>query len=202
MFGSGGSTSSSIIFRAFQGLGGGGVYSLGTIVSVELFPISRLPTATARLSIAVSLGLLLGPVIGGVISAKTTWRWIFIVNVPFAVICIACIAFGMPKGFPYQGQPKPVKDEPHKYKTTFKKLDIPGAVLLLFGVLAFTAGFEEAGSLFPWRSAYVITLLVLGGVFTLLLLTWERHTTLKEGIREPVLPWRFFTNRFISAILL
>jgi MFS family permease len=70
----------SIIFRAFQGLGGGGAYSLGTIIVIELFPLPQFPAATARLSIAVSLGLLLGPVIGGVISAKTTWRWIFIVK--------------------------------------------------------------------------------------------------------------------------
>jgi MFS family permease len=69
-----------IVFRAFQGLGGGGCFSLGTIVTTELVPPDQLTTATARLSISVSLGLLLGPIIGGVIAASTTWRWIFIIK--------------------------------------------------------------------------------------------------------------------------
>jgi hypothetical protein len=77
-----------------------------------------------------------------------------------------------------------------------------GAVLLLFALVSLAAGFEEAGSLFPWKSAYVITLLVLGGVLTIALLVWEYHLTKKGGVMEPVLPWRFFTNRFISAVLL
>ncbi|TGJ78863.1 hypothetical protein E0Z10_g9909 [Xylaria hypoxylon] len=192
-----------IIFRAFQGLGGGGAYSLGTIITTELFPMTRVPTATARLSIAVSLGLLLGPVIGGVISAKTTWRWIFIINVPFSAICLACILFGMPRDFPFQGQPNHLQNNhiSRSAKSTFQRLDIPGAVLLLFAILALTSGFEEAGSQFPWKSAYVITLLVLGGVLAILLLIWERRTTIADGIREPILPWRFFTNRSISGIL-
>ncbi|KAI8630114.1 putative multidrug resistance protein fnx1 [Xylariaceae sp. FL1651] len=192
-----------IIFRAFQGLGGGGAYSLGTIITIELFPMPQVPTATARLSIAVSLGLLLGPIIGGVISAKTTWRWIFIVNVPFSLLCLACVFFGMPRDFPYQGQTNHLQHghSSHSAKSVLERLDIPGAMLLLFAVLALTAGFEEADSLFPWKSGYVITLLVLGGVLSLFLLVWERRTTMKEGVREPILPWRFFTNRYISSVI-
>lgn len=68
------------MFRAFQGIGGGGAYSLGTIISAELYPVPKFPVAAARLSIAVSFGLLLGPIIGGVISSNTTWRWIFIIK--------------------------------------------------------------------------------------------------------------------------
>ncbi|XXG96499.1 hypothetical protein Hte_002782 [Hypoxylon texense] len=36
----------------------------------------------------------------------------------------------------------------------------------------------------------------------MLLIIWERHVTLADGIREPVLPWRFFTQRYIGGILL
>ncbi|KAI1300940.1 putative multidrug resistance protein fnx1 [Xylaria venustula] len=189
-----------IIFRAFQGIGGGGAYSLGIIICSELFPIPKAPGATARLSIAVSLGLLLGPVIGGVISSRTTWRWIFIINVPVSVICLVCIFWGMPNDFPLQGQDNHLRSG-RKGQSTLHRLDVLGAVLLLFAVLAWTAGFEEAGSLFPWKSAFVITLLVTGGILMLVLLAWEYHLTAKDGVREPVLPSRFFTNRFIFAVL-
>jgi len=110
----------------------------------------------------------------------------------------------MPKDFPLQGQvthPQ-ATHHPHRAQSTLRRLDVLGAVLLLLSIVTLTAGFEEAGSLFPWKSAYVITLLVLGGVLTISLLTWEHHLTKNDGVMEPILPSRFFSNRFVSAILL
>ncbi|KAI1192552.1 major facilitator superfamily domain-containing protein [Nemania serpens] len=160
-------TTQLIVFRAFQGLGGGGCYSLGTIITMDLVPAAQYTSATARLSVCVSLGLLLGPVIGGVISAKTTWWWIFIVNVPVATICLGLVLMGMPRNFPLKSRTSDPQGHPGeaRSKSTLARLDIPGAVLLLFAVLSLTTGFEEAGSLFPWRSAYVISLLIVSGVF-------------------------------------
>ncbi|KAJ3580399.1 hypothetical protein NPX13_g165 [Xylaria arbuscula] len=162
-------------------------YLLGYVV-----PAAQYTTATARLSICVSLGLLLGPVIGGVISAKTTWRWIFIINVPVATICLGLVLMGMPRRFPLQSRDPQRHPGEAKAKSTLARLDIPGAVLLLFAVLSLTSGFEEAGSLFPWRSAYVISLLVVSAVFWALLLAWEYYVTTRNSVREPVLPWRSF----------
>ncbi|GAW20659.1 hypothetical protein ANO14919_101670 [Xylariales sp. No.14919] len=194
-------TTQLIIFRAFQGLGGGGCFSLSTIIATDLVPTSEYTTIAARLSICASFGLLLGPVIGGVVSANTTWRWIFITNVPVATICLGLVIIGMPRGFPLQGQTGSQPGEA-KAKSTLARLDIPGAVLLLFAALSLTSGFEEADSLFPWDSPYVISLLVLCGVFWSLLLAWEYYVTSKDSVREPVLPWRFVTQRFIGGILL
>ncbi|KAI1131717.1 MFS multidrug transporter-like protein [Nemania abortiva] len=190
-----------IIFRAFQGLGGGGCYSLATIIATDLVPAAQYAAATARLSICVSLGLLLGPVIGGVISANTTWRWIFIINVPVAAICLGFVILGMPRDFPHI-TPNQRQFREAGTKSALARLDILGAVLLLFAVLSLTSGFEEAGSLFPWRSAYVISLLVVSGIFWILLFAWERHVTLENSVREPILPWQFVTQRLIGGILL
>ncbi|KAI0405746.1 putative multidrug resistance protein fnx1 [Xylaria palmicola] len=193
-----------IVFRAFQGLGGGGCYSLGTIIVSELVPQARYATYTARLSIAVSLALLLGPVVGGAISAHISWRWIFIINVPIASVALLLVLISMPRDFPYQGHltNKPQRLRQIFARSTIERLDILGATLLLFAVLSLTAGFEEADSRFPWNSAYVITLLVLSGFFWIALSLWERHITLKDGTQEPVLPWRFVTNRVMTGVLL
>lgn len=109
----------------------------------------------------------------------------------------------MPRDFPFQGQESYDLRLSHtSAKSTVGRLDIVGAILLLFAVTLLTAGFEEAGSLFPWDSAYVITLLVISALSWVLLIIWERRVTLKNSILEPILPWRFFTQRSIGGILL
>lgn len=87
-------------------------------------------------------------------------------------------------------------------KTTWERVDIPGTALTLSATVALTAAFEEAGQQFPWRSVYVIVLLTVSGVLWITLLVWERVVTLGSKIREPVLPWRFFTNRRMVGVLL
>jgi Na+/melibiose symporter-like transporter len=81
-------------------------------------------------------------------------------------------------------------------------VDILGSGLLLLATLAVTAGFEEADSRFPWKSAYVISLLTIGGLLWILFSFWERYVTLAKANREPVLPWRFFSERALVGILL
>ncbi|KAF2971311.1 hypothetical protein GQX73_g2265 [Xylaria multiplex] len=192
-----------IIFRALQGLGGGGSYSMGMVLVTEPVPRKDYPKYMSLLSIVTCLGLLLGPIIGGAIAAHTTWRWIFIINVPVAVVGLLCAAVSMPRDFPFQGRSgRPAVIKQLISRSTWGRVDILGTIIFIFAVLSFTAGFMGAGADFPWRSPYVITLLVLSGVFWITLLAWERYTTRKNGRREPILPWRFFTNQTIAAILL
>lgn len=110
----------------------------------------------------------------------------------------------MPNGFPLRQQvsAKPRSNHSPFSRATFDRVDVPGCVLLLLAVLSLTAGFEEAEVLFPWKSAYVITLLVVSGFLWIALGAWERRVTQKDGPREAVLPWRFFTNRIMVGILL
>lgn len=70
----------SIVFRAFQGIGGGGCFSLCTIITIEIVPPQKYTQYVTGLSIATTLALLLGPIVGGAIAANTDWRWIFIIK--------------------------------------------------------------------------------------------------------------------------
>ncbi|KAI1307148.1 putative multidrug resistance protein fnx1 [Xylaria venustula] len=194
-----------IIFRAFQGIGGGGSWSLATIFVSELVPPENYPKFVANISLINALALLLGPIIGGAIASNTTWRWIFIINIPIAVPALLILLYVVPKEFPYHNQPgykrKTLKDLVSK--SVLDRIDAPGTILILFATLGLTAAFEEANKRFPWRSAYVITLLTVSGLLWIILLIWERHVTLsKTTIREPILPWRFILNREMIGVLL
>ncbi|KAK7979680.1 t-SNARE [Apiospora arundinis] len=190
-----------IVLRAFQGMGGGASYALSTIMIVEIVPPSKYGKQVAFTGIAIVLAMVLGPIIGGAISSNTTWRWIFIFNVPIGALGLLLALMGIPNGFPNHGRPV-VQSIDTSIPSILSRLDIPGSALVLLATTSFTAAFQEAGSRFSWNSAYVIVLLVCSFLLWLALLWWERRVTLAASIREPVLPWRFLTNRAMIGILL
>ncbi|KAH9906955.1 putative efflux pump antibiotic resistance protein [Xylariomycetidae sp. FL2044] len=190
-----------IVFRAFQGVGGGGCLAMTLIVLIELVPPEIYGKYVTQMNIAVAVALVLGPFLGGLISSNTTWKWIFLINVPLGVVSICLGYFALPNNFPYQGQPDFMVPK-LATMSSFKRVDFLGSGLLLIATLTITAGLQEAGNRFPWKSAYVITLLVASFLFWAALLVWERYVTLADAVREPVLPWRFLTNRVVAGILL
>ncbi|KID83966.1 Major facilitator superfamily domain, general substrate transporter [Metarhizium guizhouense ARSEF 977] len=194
-----------IVFRAFQGIGGGGCFSLCTIMVFDLVPPEKYAQVVANISITNAVALLVGPIIGGAIAANTTWRWIFIINVPIAAPALVISVLAIPSGFPHHGQVRRQTTEKtlrHSAKKTLGRIDIPGTVLVLLAVLGLTAAFEEADKLFPWKSAYVISLLIVSGLLWIVLILWERYVSLSNSTREPVLPWRLLTNRRMMGIFL
>lgn len=196
---------------------------MSAIVLIECVPPSKYGEFVSYIGIVAALAGVLGPIIGGAISERTTWRWIFLFkyaillsqilfvfhdydthssrSVPFGVVALALAVVGVPKNFPYHGQRNRAPTQTWS-KATLSRMDIPGFILLVMATLSFTACFQEADSRFPWNSAFVITLLIGTVVIWSALLWWERRVTLGETLREPVLPWRFIQNRAMVGILL
>ncbi|MFI9080869.1 MFS transporter [Streptomyces sioyaensis] len=84
-----------ILFRAVQGLGGGGLISMTLIVIATLYPPKSRAGRTNTGGLLISAGIIAGPMIGGPLSQELSWRWIFLLNVPLAGLALAGIAWAL-----------------------------------------------------------------------------------------------------------
>jgi MFS family permease len=69
-----------IVFRAFQGIGGSGLYSLTFVSVMKMVVPEKIGFYSGIVSSVFALANLLGPLLGGIIADRTTWRWIFFIK--------------------------------------------------------------------------------------------------------------------------
>ena len=69
-----------------QGIGGGALISTAQAILFDVFPREERGTSTAIFGVGVMVGPLLGPTLGGWITANYSWPWIFYINLPLGVI--------------------------------------------------------------------------------------------------------------------
>jgi EmrB/QacA subfamily drug resistance transporter len=75
--------------RCVQGAGGAFIFSTSVAIVTAAFPARERGKALGLNTMAVYLGLTLGPVLGGLIVTHANWRWIFFINVPIAAVTLA-----------------------------------------------------------------------------------------------------------------
>ncbi len=82
-----------VLLRVFQGIGGGALTATGQAIVMESFPPAERGIAVTFWSCGLMAGSILGPTLGGQISDHFSWRWVFYLNVPIAVIVMFLAAF-------------------------------------------------------------------------------------------------------------
>ena len=68
---------SRIVFRAFQGVGASGIYSMTMVIAPGLIPPEKYGKYMGIVSTVFIVASVLGPILGGVINERSTWRWVF-----------------------------------------------------------------------------------------------------------------------------
>ncbi|CAD6444310.1 497df385-445e-4097-bfd8-b7a1fd65287b [Sclerotinia trifoliorum] len=196
----GAATSTQIIaFRALQGIGGAGIFSMVPIIVAEMVVPEQYGKFNGIVSLALAISFLLGPVLGGAIPQHTTWRWIFLINLPIGVVGLILVLLAMPAGFPDNRPSKAILFSPKKSNLR-GEIDYVGFLLLPTACVFLIVAFEEAGVAFAWDSALVITFLVLAFVLLCLFFAWQRLLFLRQSARQPVIPWVFLKNRVLMGI--
>jgi EmrB/QacA subfamily drug resistance transporter len=75
-----------ICARVLQGIGGSLTMPVGRLIIIRTCERSELISKMSIVVMVAAMGLMLGPVLGGIITTHTTWRWIFWVNVPIGIL--------------------------------------------------------------------------------------------------------------------
>ena len=113
--------------RVLQGLAGGLLVPLGQIIVTHAASDDQLGRVMSLVGAPAALGPVLGPVIGGLITSLTSWRWVFLINVPIASVALVLGARRLP-------HPR-TDDEPGRRREpgcqrTAGRLDVVGLLLL------------------------------------------------------------------------
>jgi len=86
-----------ITFRGFQGLGAVFMQALGVAIVARLFPAGQRGKALGVVGTVVSVGLVLGPALGGVLIGHWGWRSVFLVNVPLGLAALVVVLGTVPQ---------------------------------------------------------------------------------------------------------
>ena len=90
--GSANSLSEIVLYRLLQGGFGAALVPLSQAVLLSSYPRERHGSAMALWGVGVMLGPILGPTLGGWLTENYSWRWVFYINVPIAVLAVVGIS--------------------------------------------------------------------------------------------------------------
>jgi EmrB/QacA subfamily drug resistance transporter len=164
-------------FRMVQGLGAAFLFSNSTAILTDAFPFEERGRALGTNAVAVSVGSVMGLVLGGFLTAVTGWRSIFWVNVPIGVAATVWSHYRL-------------KEQSTRRKG--QKLDIPGNIAFAAGVFVLLSGI----------SLYAVTDvggsvaggLVVGGAAILGLFFY-----VETKVKDPMLKLSLFRDRLFAA---
>src|SRR6478735_5833549 len=165
-----------ILWRVAQGIGGAFLFANAAALVTDAFPKQELGLAMGTNTMVAAVGLVIGPVLCGVLVA-IGWPWVFWFNAPFG---LAGCLWGM------------LVLEERSGRSDERGLDLAGVSAYVVGLTGLVFALWKGG-LTGWHDAYVIGGLALAAVLLPVFVVIERHG------RAPMLDLSLFRDRLFSA---
>jgi EmrB/QacA subfamily drug resistance transporter len=170
----GGAEAWLVAFRAVQGAGGAIMFPAAIAIVVVTFDLRSRGRALALFFGIAGALTAIGPIAGGYL-IEWTWRAIFWINIPVALIALALIAASRP---PNEARPA--------------RMDYPGLALIIAGVGLSVFGFQQS-ALWGWANPVIWVSIAMGVVLLVVFFSVERHT------ESPLINVRIFQNRTFTV---
>ncbi|KAJ2161146.1 hypothetical protein GGF46_001736 [Coemansia sp. RSA 552] len=169
--------------RSIQGIGGGGLLSITSVIMGDVTTERNRGKYTGMLAASWGIASAVGPVMGGAIVENASWRIIFWINLPICVPAIVVLFFAL-------NIPTPQGTAREK----FQRIDLLGALVFQCFIIPLILAFSWGGQGYKWISGRVLgticACVVVAVIF--LLIEWK-------VAREPMMPLHLFKVRNVAA---
>lgn len=167
-----------IAFRVLQAVGAAMILALGVAIVTEAFPGQERGRALGLIGTIVSLGVIVGPTLGGILIKALSWHWIFFVNLPVGIIGTLMAWRFVPDFKPLGGQ----------------RFDYWGALTLFVSLLALLLALT-LGQQLGFGDTRISLLLGVWLIFLIVFLVIENRTA------QPMIDLKLFRNVLFSVNL-
>lgn len=168
-----------IAARALQGVGGACLMAISPAMLTSAFPPEQRGRAIGMNAVTVGLGISAGPTLGGLITEHSSFRYIFLLNLPIGIAGWIAAYMLLPR------EPRPARASVH--------FDVPGAIYLAVALASLTAG-VSLGHELGWTRVLPVCLLVVVAVSGVAFALHERTHA------HPIVDFSLFRQRtFASA---
>lgn len=166
-----------ILFRGFQGLGGGGIMAMAMAIIGDIVSPRERGRYQGYTGGVFAVSSVAGPLLGGIFTDQLSWRWVFYINLPLGIL--ALIVTSAVLKLPYRRLEHPI--------------DYLGSALMVAGVSCLLLVASWGGTEYAWTSTTIIGLSVAGAALIVLFMLQERRAV------EPLLPPRLFRERIFTV---
>ncbi len=175
-----------LIFRALQGVGGGGLQPMAQAILNDTFPPEQRGSAFALYGITAVLAPTVGPMLGGWITDNYSWRWIFFIKLPIALLALY-MTYTLVHEKPAAG----------RVKHGGIRVDYIGIAFLTLGVASLQVLLDKGQEDDWFGSHFILTLAITAAVCLVSLVIWEWRRS------DPIIDVRMFKSfNFAAANLM
>ncbi len=166
-----------VAFRVLQGIGAGGLMPIVFTIIGDVYSFEQRARVQGLFASAWGIASVLGPVLGGFLVERVSWRWVFLLNVPAGLIAATVLLIVWKES----RRPRP------------ERIDVAGAVLLVAGIVALLVALMATSRAGASREPFV------WGLGALAVVLWGMLVRVELRARDPIIPVSLFRKRLFLA---